>query len=100
MGMSASIWLVILLALLAANAPFISNRLLLVGKRCTARKPARWHVLELLVMYVAVGMVARALEGRAGQVASQGWEFYAITACLFLTLAAPGFVYRYLFKRR
>ena len=39
------------------------------------------------------------LENKAGQIAPQGWEFYAITATLFMTLAFPGFVYRYLFKR-
>jgi hypothetical protein len=39
------------------------------------------------------------LEHRAGQIASQGWEFYAITGTLFLTLAFPGFVWRYLVKR-
>jgi NADH:ubiquinone oxidoreductase subunit 2 (subunit N) len=30
----------------------------------------------------------------------QGWEFYATTASLFLTFAFPGFVYRYLARRR
>ncbi|MEY4294772.1 MAG: hypothetical protein RLY82_460, partial [Pseudomonadota bacterium] len=29
-----------------------------------------------------------------------GWEFYAITGALFITLAFPGFVYRYLLKHR
>ena len=40
------------------------------------------------------------LEQRAGQIAPQGWEFYAITGTLFVTFAFPGFVYRYLFKKR
>ncbi|MEY4711160.1 MAG: hypothetical protein RIS88_610, partial [Pseudomonadota bacterium] len=35
-----------------------------------------------------------------GQNAPQGWEFYAVTVTLFLTLAFPGFVYRYLYQRR
>ncbi len=26
----------------------------------------------------------------------QGWEFYAITLCLYVVLGYPGFVYRYL----
>ena len=39
------------------------------------------------------------LERRAGQIAPQGWEFYAVTGTLFLTLAFPGFVYRYLLRR-
>ncbi len=45
-----------------------------------------------------VGALALALEHRAGQIYPQGWEFYAITATCFLTLAFPGFVYRYLAK--
>jgi hypothetical protein len=31
---------------------------------------------------------------------SQNWEFYAVTACLFLVFAFPGFTYRYLWRRR
>ena len=30
----------------------------------------------------------------------QAWEFYAITGTLFVTLAFPGFIYRYLVRRR
>jgi hypothetical protein len=45
-------------------------------------------------------MFGLALEQSAGQIYPQGWEFYATTGALFLTLAFPGFVYRYLFKRR
>ena len=44
--------------------------------------------------------LALLLEKRAGQIAPQGWEFYAITGTLFITLAFPGFVYRYLVRRR
>ena len=39
-------------------------------------------------------------EHQAGQIVAQGWEFYAVTAALFVTLAFPGFVYRYLLKHR
>jgi len=46
-----------------------------------------------------VGLLAFALEQRAGQVSPQGWEFFAITWALFMTFAFPGFVYRYLLKR-
>jgi hypothetical protein len=31
---------------------------------------------------------------------SQTWEFYAISGCMFVVLAFPGFVLRYLRKRR
>ena len=41
-----------------------------------------------------------ALEARIGQRQAQGWEFYAALGCLFLTFAFPGFVWRYLRRRR
>ena len=49
--------------------------------------------------YLLVGGIALSLEKSIGQNAPQGWEFYAITGTLFVTLAFPGFVYRYLLKR-
>ena len=55
---------------------------------------------ELLLLYALVGGLAFVLERRAGQVAPQGWEFYAVTAALFVTFAFPGFVYRYLLRHR
>ena len=39
------------------------------------------------------------LESSIGQRSPQGWEFYAAGACLFITLASPGFVWRYLRRR-
>ena len=55
---------------------------------------------ELVVLYFLVGILGLALERQAGQIVAQGWEFYAVTAALFVTLAFPGFVYRYLLKHR
>jgi hypothetical protein len=51
-----------------------------------------------LALYVLVGGVALGLEQAAGQIYPQRWEFYATTAALFVTLAFPGFVFRYLFR--
>ena len=56
------------------------------------------RLLELLIYYVIAGGIGFALEQRVGQVAPQQWEFYAITATLFITFAFPGFIYRYLLK--
>jgi hypothetical protein len=40
------------------------------------------------------------LESRAyGGIYPQGWGFYAVTFCLFIVFAYPGFVLRYLWKR-
>ncbi len=99
MSQTASVWLVVLLALFAANLPFLSNRVFAVV-RPKAPKSLALRLLELVVGYFVVGGTGLFLEQRAGQIAPQGWEFYAITGTLFVTFAFPGFVYRYLFKRR
>ena len=65
-----------------------------------ARLAGAMRLGELVVYYFAVGGLGLLLENHGGQIAPQGWEFYAVTASLFLTLAFPGFVYRYLARRR
>ncbi|WP_372825613.1 DUF2818 family protein [Polaromonas sp.] len=99
MNQTFSVWLLVALALLAANLPFISNRLLVVV-RLASPKLLAVRVAEMVFWYFVVGGIGLFLEQRAGQIAPQGWEFYAITATLFITFAFPGFVYRYLFKHR
>ncbi len=99
MGQSASVWLVIVFALLAANVPFVSQRLFALVKLHHGKNLAI-RFAELVVMYFLVGAAALLLEKRLGQIAPQGWEFYAITGTLFITLAFPGFVWRYLLKHR
>lgn len=99
MSQTAAIWLVLLLALGAANLPFLSQRVLGVlplahGKSLAIR------LAELVLLYFMVGGVGMLLENRMGQIAPQRWEFFAITGALFLTFAFPGFVWRYLYKRR
>ena len=99
MGQTASVWLVVLTALLAANLPFVSNRLLAVLPLKQPKNLAL-RLAELMVWYLVAGGLGLLLEQRAGQIAPQGWEFYAITGTLFITFAFPGFTYRYLFKHR
>lgn len=99
--MSQTLQIVVLLALalLAANLPFINQRILGVGP-VRAVKSLGWRLLELVLLYFLVGGVGLMLEQHAGQIAPQGWEFYAVTGVMFLTLAFPGFVFRYLVQRR
>ncbi|MBH2018354.1 DUF2818 family protein [Polaromonas sp.] len=99
MSQTASVWLVVLLALVMANMPFISNRLFAIITLKSSKNLAV-RVAEMLVWYLLVGGLGMYLEQRNGQIAPQGWEFYAITGTLFLTFAFPGFTYRYLFKHR
>ena len=96
---TGSIWLVIVAAFIAANLPFLNHRMMVVGPLAQPKKALIVRLVELLVLYFVVGGIALLLERRAGQIAPQGWEFYAVTGTLFLTLAFPGFVYRYLLRR-
>ncbi len=102
MNVSLFSWIVILLAALAANLPFFNQQLFgLVPLKKDAGwvKPIWLRLVELVVLYFAVGVAAHLLEAGIGNVFSQGWEFYAITGCLFLVLAYPGYVMRYLRKQ-
>jgi len=114
MDVSSSSWLLILLALVCANLPFFNERLLALmplTSRGAAealaasgaqpwRKPLPVRLLEMVVMYAVVGLIGFALEARIGNAFPQTWEFFAITACFFVVLAFPGFIARYLRKRR
>ena len=100
MDVSLSSWLVILLAAIAANLPFINERLFALIPLRKPSKPLALRVLELAVLYLLVRGLAYLLESRIGNVFPQGWEFYAITVCMFIVLAFPGFVFRYLRKKR
>lgn len=95
MTQDLAVWLVLAAALVAANLPFVSQRLLLVGPR-RAVKAFAWRLLELVLLWAAVMGLGFGLESSLGQRSPQGWEFYAAMGCLFLTLASPGFVWRYL----
>lgn len=97
--MNAAIALLLLIALLAANLPWFSERLFYLVP-LQHGKHLGWRVLELVVLYFLTGGIAYLAETRTlGLAAAQHWEFYAITACLFLVFSVPGFVYRYLWRR-
>jgi hypothetical protein len=97
---SLSSWLVILLAVLAANLPFFSERVFGLLPWRAERKPFWLRLVELILLYFVVGAISFFIEARQGNRFAQGWEFYAVTACLFLVLAYPGFVLRYMRRRQ
>jgi hypothetical protein len=99
LGTTGSAYSVLLLAFLAANWPFLSQRILLVGPR-RAPKALGWRLLELLLLGGITLGVGILLETRLGQRHAQGWEFYAAFVFLFITFAFPGFVWRYLKKSK
>ncbi len=93
MAHSLEVWSVIVMALLAANLPFFSPRLMLVGPR-RSPKPLAWCLAELLLLGLLALGAGVAIEVQIGQRAPQNWEFFAAWACLMLSFAFPGFVWR------
>lgn len=97
-------WILLALVFLAANLPWFSNKLFyVIPVKLTPQnghsKHLGWCLLELIVLYFVMGAVAKYAEfATLGEIASQGWEFYAVTGCLFLVFAFPGFVYKALWK--
>ncbi len=100
MAQHFSVWLVLLVSVLAANLPFFSERVFGVIAFRRAHKPGFARIAELVLLYFVAGGVGLLLEKHGGQIAPQGWEFYAVTGALFLTLAFPGFVWRYLLRHK
>ncbi|MDN3987058.1 DUF2818 family protein [Zwartia vadi] len=102
MDQSAAVWLLIVLACVAANLPFVNERLfavLSVPRFANGIKPFWVRVLEFLVWYGVIGLIGLFFERMIGNVFTQKWEFYVTALSLFVVLAFPGFVVRYLLKR-
>jgi len=108
--MSSSIAVIILfiITLIAANIPFISDRILLVRETNDNKKfwlrAIEWFLMSIVVMAIAIGLEIK-LHGSAYSNVwefwnfSQHWEFYSITLCLFIVFALPGFIYHYDLKK-
>ncbi|MDM0050690.1 DUF2818 family protein [Variovorax sp. J22R115] len=100
MSQSASVWMVLLVALVAANLPFVTDRLLGLVPLSPGTKTLAVRLGELVFLYFVAGGIGLLFESRVGQISPQGWEFYAVTGALFIVLAFPGFTWRYLLKHR
>jgi hypothetical protein len=98
MNQTAAIWLLLVLAFAAANLPFLNERVFGLYPLKGA-KPFVVRVVELIALYLLIGIVGMTLERMIGNVFAQKWEFFATTFTLFLVMAFPGFVVRYLLKR-
>jgi len=97
-----TIWVLLGIMFLAANLPWFSDKLFYIVplKATSGTKNIAWCLLELIILYFLVGVLAQYAERATfGQAAPQDWEFYAVTSFLFLVFAFPGFVYKVLWKR-
>ena len=97
-----------IIAIIAANIPFLTNKVFLIFGSDKAKsfwlRFAEWFFMYLIVMAIAIGLETK-LYGQAYKPVwefwhfSRNWEFYFITICLFLVFALPGFLYHYDLKK-
>lgn len=95
-----------LMQLLLASAVFVAVLVIIFAipvwsyRHHSIEKSFFARLLETTVLYFFMGLLGVGFESSLGNVFPQQWEFYAITYSLFMILAYPGFVLRYLLKRR
>jgi hypothetical protein len=81
-------------AIIAANLPWLSDRLFFIRTPVSGEKAIWSRLLEWLLLYFLAGGIAFGVENKAaGNIFAQDWEFYAVTLCLFVIFALPGFIY-------
>jgi len=94
MSEQSAVWILLLLSFVAANLPWLSDRLFFVYRPPSGNKSNWFRLLEWLVLYFIAGGIALGMEHKVtGGTHAQDWEFYAVTACLFVIFALPGFIY-------
>ena len=103
MNQTLAAWLLIGIAFVTANLPFLSERVFGVfpfnRHGVPGTKSFRLRFGELIVGFLVSGTLGMTFESALGNRFSQTWAFYAITFALYLVLAYPAFVYRYLLRR-
>ncbi len=99
MNSAAASWMVIALMAFCANFPYFTESLFGIFRLKQGQKSAWLRIFELVLLYFLVLGLAYAIESSIGNVFTQGWQFFAVTVCLYLVLGFPGFVHRYLRRR-
>jgi hypothetical protein len=99
MSTEVAVFLITFIAIVTANAPWVTENLFFFIKR-EQEKSFLLRLGEWFVLYFVVGLLAAGLElQQNGMRHDQDWEFYVATFCLYLVFALPGFIYQYEFKR-
>ncbi|WP_189355589.1 DUF2818 family protein [Undibacterium squillarum] len=97
---SFGVWILGGLAVILANLPFISERCFaIIAMQRFSFKPFWLRLLELTTLYGVLLFAGFQFESARGNRFPQEWQFFVVTLCLFVVLAFPGFVYRYLMRR-
>lgn len=86
------IWGYLLLCLLLATLPWVTNRLFVLIK--LANKSFVMRLLEWVVYAFIALMVGWGLEYQlTGTIQAQDWEFYVSTLFMFTIMSFPGLIY-------
>ena len=94
--LSTVIIVFLVVAFIAANLPWISERLFGLIAVKSAKKTAWLCLLEWIILYLLIGTIALGIEKKfTSEIYPQDWEFYASTFCLFIVFSLPGFIYRF-----
>lgn len=100
MATGTSIWILLSMAFIGANLPWLTSRIFFVRSPKAGEKGVFWRLLEWLALYFVIGFIGIGMERASmGGVHHQDWEFYVVTLCLFAVFAIPGFIYRYNLRR-
>jgi hypothetical protein len=92
-------WILILISIIMANVPWMSNDFLFVKRFPSYKKPLSWALLEVVTLYFVTGGIALFTElSVVGHIHAQGWEFYVVTFFLFSVFSFPGFIIKTLWK--
>ena len=97
-SLSIESWILILVALVAANAAYASRKFLFF--KTVEDKHVGWCLLEMGVWYALIGLICYSLEIMIGNVFPKRWEIFAVSLCLFFVAAFPGFTWRFLMNHR
>jgi len=101
MATGTAIIALLVVAIIAANLPWMSERVAFIA-RPPERGKSEWvRLVEWLLLFGVVGLIAAGLEYRTqGQLQVQGWEFWVMNLSLFAVFALPGFIYHHDLRRR
>ena len=99
--MSAALIAYLGLAALAANLPFMAERILFLRPSARAGgKALGWRLLELVLLYLVMVGIGLWLESRMGPLHPKKFlNFYVPTFSLFVIAAFPGFVIKYFWRK-
>lgn len=94
--LSTVIIILLVVGIVAANLPWLSERLFFFFDPPGGHKTIGMRLLEWLILFLLFVLGALGTENKMmGSNYQQGWEFYTVLLCLFLVFALPGFIYRH-----